>query len=112
MITPALGPKIRTAENRNVSEIEISACTFGRRIVAVPLISVSPATTSHGIPGKSRTTSNPAWVTASAPARITDHTYRRARKSTIVYRRRAAVAPEGRTLKSPNPRNLTSQSKR
>ena len=95
MITPALGPNIRTAENRNVSEMEISAWTFGRRMVAVPLMSVRPATMSHSIPGKSRTTSSPAWVTASAPARITDHTYRRARKSTVVYRPRRS-RPRGK----------------
>ena len=52
MSTPAPGPKIRTAENRNVSEMEISALTLGRRTVAVPLMSVRPATTSHSDSGK------------------------------------------------------------
>ena len=110
MITPALGPNIRTAENRNVSEMEISAWTFGRRMVAVPLMSVRPATTSHSIPGKSDYF-QPSVGHSECPSQ--DHRPH-VQAGSEVHSSLSAPAeslPEGRTPAWTS-RSLTSQSKR
>ncbi len=72
--TPAPGPKIRTAEKTNVSEMEISALTLGSLTVAVPLMSVRAARTSHSDSGKVQGYSAARVRTASAASAMTHHT--------------------------------------